>query len=295
MPCGRYIKVSVDWNCSDWVAELSPGARLAWIMLLCHCREAGVNGTVKHMSYKTASRRWDIPESQIAEMYERAVEDGAIVLSIDEEGSSMASITNWDKYQDSSAERVRKWREKKGVKRDVTDVTLRNVTPPDGIQSSGTLSDTTMDIDTTDKSEPDVTLQNVTNVTVTLQHNTTHSVNTVGVGIAELAGMNPYQRAKLLLTYVSQRLGSSPPSDEAVRRCLKDTHPLQVVLKSYDLETAGEMYLLARKSDGTPFGWSYVAGNASALEAKLRGNATGNGARSVAQRALRAMGVDDGG
>lgn len=311
MPCGRYIKLDVAWTSTDWVNMLSMGGQLAWVKLLCYCREAGVKGVVKYMSPRTAHDKWKIPARYIEEMYKAAIEDKSI--EIDE---NSIKIVNWEKYQDSSAVRVQRWRDQKKGSPEPS-VTLRpsepaqppvqpvsgpttiepNTIVSNAIETGIIGSDTRPRINTEvepdvtlcNGTESDVTLQNVTSVTVTLQHNTTH-ISTYSRDVAEIAKMNPYQRAQQVLSYVCERLGSKPPSDGTIMRHLRESHPLQVLLKTYDVPTCGEMYIAARKPDGSPLGWAYVENNASALEAKLKGNTREKPrSQSVAERAMKAI------
>ena len=107
-PVRRWIRVDVGWDDTEWLAGLSAGARLSWIMLLCHTKRDGVAGTAKALSYNVAARRWGVTPAEVREMIEAAREDGAIY----EEGGSWV-VTAWGTYQtDHSNERVKRYRER---------------------------------------------------------------------------------------------------------------------------------------------------------------------------------------
>ena len=105
----RWIRVNTGWDDTEWIAGLSSEARLSWIMLLCHVKRDGIGGACKVLAFSVAARKWGVKATAVAEMIEAGRVDGAIY-----EADGEWSIAAWDKYQpDSSAERVRRYRERK--------------------------------------------------------------------------------------------------------------------------------------------------------------------------------------
>lgn len=156
MASARWIRLDVGWSSSDWIGELRPPSRLAWIELLCYVKSHGVAGTVPLPSTAILSRLWDISRNAIDEMISGGMADGAIVFD-----GRDCLITGWgDRQMDKkAAERMRAYRErqkalsdeKEADKGGLGDVLLRplralrpRARPPD--------TDSDSDIDTTTSS-----------------------------------------------------------------------------------------------------------------------------------------------
>ena len=110
---GRWIRLEVAWDDSDWVSDLEPAAQLAWIKLLCWTKAKGVDGSVKVMAPRNAAKKWDVPPQAVSQMLEAAKDDGAIV-----EAEGRWYVANWRAYQPADAtatERKRKQRERERV------------------------------------------------------------------------------------------------------------------------------------------------------------------------------------
>jgi hypothetical protein len=104
----RWIRLDVGWNDSDWLTDLSPGARLSWVLLLGYVKSVGVAGEVKAMGVKGAARAWNVPVKDVTAMLAAAHQDGAITTN-----DGAWRLTGWDKYQQTdptAAERKRKQR-----------------------------------------------------------------------------------------------------------------------------------------------------------------------------------------
>lgn len=149
----RWIRLDVGWNESDWLADLSMGARLGWVLLLGMVKRDGIGGSVKAPTMKGAARRWGVPESAVVELLGAA--------SAGDEPALMASggtwtVTNWDAYQKpdrTNAERKRKHRERTG--------THRNAVPRHATQTltlTETLKESTAAVGSVEKSEPTYTV-----------------------------------------------------------------------------------------------------------------------------------------
>jgi hypothetical protein len=114
---GRWFRVNTTWSQSDWIATLSPGARLAWIELLSHIKAHGYDGRLRGVTRYTVSRLYNIPIEDVSALFDAAVGHGAMAI-VDGE----VVIAKWGEYQGdpTGAQRVRKHREKE---KDVTPVT----------------------------------------------------------------------------------------------------------------------------------------------------------------------------
>lgn len=121
---GRWFRLNTTWSQSDWLAALSPAARLAWVELLGHVKAHGFDGKLRSVTRNAVSRMYNIPAEDVGAMLEAAQEHGAITI---EEGE--LCVVKWGEYQGdpTGAERVKRYREKKNKLR-VTTVTLTPVT-----------------------------------------------------------------------------------------------------------------------------------------------------------------------
>lgn len=75
---GRFVLLYVGWDHEDWFLDLTPGARLAWIYLLCHVRSCGSGAEVKRLSPKVAARKWSLDVSDVEAMLAAATGNGAL-------------------------------------------------------------------------------------------------------------------------------------------------------------------------------------------------------------------------
>ena len=142
----KWIRLDVEWGASEWLDDLGPEARLAWIGMLCYAKGYGVKGRIKR-SFNRMARVTDVTRDALAAMEEAAI--GADALSVDVDGYWV--ITNWEKYQGdpTSIERKRRSRAtSRSVTRDMRPVT------------------TTVDRDKDSDSDSDIDSDNQTNPVV---------------------------------------------------------------------------------------------------------------------------------
>ena len=105
---GRWLRLDVTWDHSEWVCMLSAEGQLAWIKLLCHVKTHGVQGEAKAISPAVAARHWGVSPAAVEEMEEAARQDGALYR---ENGAWV--VTAWNEYQKpdaTNADRQRRWR-----------------------------------------------------------------------------------------------------------------------------------------------------------------------------------------
>jgi hypothetical protein len=136
---GRWFRVNTTWSQSEWLAVLSPAARLTWIELLAYVKAHGYDGRVRAPSALIFARTVGIPVEDVRELLDAAQADDALRI---EDGHWI--LTGWEEHQGDATvkERVRRHREKRKAQAaagvtgvtddtDVTDVTRyeRNVTP----------------------------------------------------------------------------------------------------------------------------------------------------------------------
>lgn len=125
---GRWFRLNTTWSQSEWIAALSPAARLAWVELLGHVKAHGYDGRLKEVTRYTVSRMYNIPADDVGAMMDAAQTHGAMVIEAGE-----LRITKWREYQGdpTGAARVKRLRERNAEKREDTHVTRYNrvVTP----------------------------------------------------------------------------------------------------------------------------------------------------------------------
>jgi hypothetical protein len=121
---GRWFRVNTTWSQSEWLADLAPAGRLAWIELLGYVKAHGYNGRVRHVTRNIFSRRFSIPKEDVSAMLDAAQGDGALLLV---DGDWV--ITGWVEHQGdpTAVERVRRSRERQKEPENVTR-NRRNVT-----------------------------------------------------------------------------------------------------------------------------------------------------------------------
>lgn len=145
----RWIRLDVGWDRSDWLADLPPGSRLAWVLLLGYVKTVGVAGSVKAMSSRGAARDWNIPEAEFCLMMEAAIRDGAVLKPNPETWE----IAHWDRYQqDGAAERQRRHRADRSRLSPLRDVTEHSVTPVT-LRTQALRSDETLTLTLTETKE----------------------------------------------------------------------------------------------------------------------------------------------
>lgn len=146
----RWIRLDTTWSQSEWLVELPPASRLAWVELLCFVKSYGVAGSVKKPTPAYLARIWGLSKSSIEVMFAAAFHDGALV----QDGQDLI-VTGWSVRQSDpkAAERMKAYRERlKGENADpepenVTGVTrnvtaLRPVTPVTPSRARATLTET---------------------------------------------------------------------------------------------------------------------------------------------------------
>lgn len=150
---GRWIRLDTTWSTSEWLANLSPAARLCWIELLCYVKAHGISGTVKTPALRLVTSLWGVTRDNVTEMLDAATRDNALIF---EDGKWV--VTGWDDYQkdQTAAERQRRYRTKQKedtedtstqpsseAKRNVTPVTrdTRSVTPTKTLSKRSRASD----------------------------------------------------------------------------------------------------------------------------------------------------------
>lgn len=95
MASKRWIRVDVNWDESEWIADLEPAAQLAWVKLLAYVKTNGIRGHVRAPKERIFARLTAIPIDSVRAMLEAAREDGAL----SDEGEDWV-VTNWSKYQE---------------------------------------------------------------------------------------------------------------------------------------------------------------------------------------------------
>lgn len=101
----------MGWEQSDWLAELSTGAKLGWVLLLGYVKSAGVRGEVKALSVRGAARRWGVGPSEIHELLDAATEGDDPALHVED---GVWTIPNWDDYQKPDPTAVERKRRERG-------------------------------------------------------------------------------------------------------------------------------------------------------------------------------------
>lgn len=118
----RWIRLDTTWSQSEWLAELSPEARLVWVELLCYCKAHGTDGNVK-ASNVALQRVTGVTRNAVDELVTRAINHGAII-----EDGGVWCITGWRTYQGdpTATRRMRRYRQRQ--QEDTENVTERGVT-----------------------------------------------------------------------------------------------------------------------------------------------------------------------
>lgn len=116
----RWFRVNTTWSQSEWLADLPPASRLAWIELLGYVKAHGYDGKARAVSPSVFGRMYGIPAKDVQALLDAALADGALRA---DDGSW--TITGWTAHQGdpTGAQRVRRYRERKEKEAQVTDVT----------------------------------------------------------------------------------------------------------------------------------------------------------------------------
>lgn len=147
----RWIRLDVGWSRSEWLAELSPAARLAWVELLTYAKTDGTGGVVRAISPAVFGRNFGIPADDVRAMLEAAASGDDPALIVDE-GSWI--VSKWPDYQETdptAADRMKRYR----ADRSRLSTTLQNrqngVTPSN--ETTKPVTDVTRNVtDVTDRS-----------------------------------------------------------------------------------------------------------------------------------------------
>lgn len=125
---GRWFRLNTTWSQSEWLAVLTPAARLAWVELLGYTKAHGYDGKVRAVAPSIFGRQFGIPTEDVCTMLAAAESDCALETS-----EGQWTITGWDEHQGdaTSRERMRRYRGRKASGDDATEVTRnhRSVTP----------------------------------------------------------------------------------------------------------------------------------------------------------------------
>lgn len=88
-----WLALSVDWQDSEMFDGATPGARLAWVCLLCHVKAKGRGGSARFRPPAFASE-YRLSTRSVLEMLERAQKCGAAIVEGD-----IVTLCNWTSYQ----------------------------------------------------------------------------------------------------------------------------------------------------------------------------------------------------
>jgi hypothetical protein len=94
MGVSRWIRLDLSWSQSEWLADLEPAARLAWVELLGYVKANGVRGRCKAPKVRIFSRLVAIPMEDVEAMMAAGIADGALEI----DGAEWI-VVNWDDYQ----------------------------------------------------------------------------------------------------------------------------------------------------------------------------------------------------
>jgi hypothetical protein len=150
---GRWFRLNTTWSQSEWLAELPPASRLAWVELLSYVKAHGFDGKVRSVSPVVFGRMVGIEPADIKRLLAAADADGALIIDGDD-----WTLTGWQAHQgDPTAKhRMRRYREKQNTE-DVTPVTRndRSVTPTETETETELLEDANASLSGSDKPNAD--------------------------------------------------------------------------------------------------------------------------------------------
>lgn len=137
----RWLRLDCSWSKNDWVGDLEPESRLAWIELLCYVKAYGSYGAVKRTPPHRFAAANGLSEESVKQMEDAAIESGALVSS-----DGTWQVAKWNQYQEDATAAQRKARQRAktghdchgshGDARDVTDVTTTKTITKTDIKSS---------------------------------------------------------------------------------------------------------------------------------------------------------------
>ena len=123
-----WFRLDVQWDESDWLADLPWHVRAVWPVILAHVKTYGRQGKCDAPVLRRFAAGHDIPLECIEVLLEAAGKEGAMEIT-----AETWQVTKWAEYQGAeSLERVRRFRDRNATEPDapvtVTDETPRNVT-----------------------------------------------------------------------------------------------------------------------------------------------------------------------
>jgi len=104
---GRWIRLDVNWDDSDWLADLPWAVRAVWPLILAHVKTMGTGGVCEAPNTRRFCAAHDVPQECVEALLEGAVAHGAM------EVGQTWRIVRWADYQRSeSYERVQRFRQR---------------------------------------------------------------------------------------------------------------------------------------------------------------------------------------
>lgn len=107
---GRWLRLDIRWQDSEWLDALDGHAANCWPPFLCYVKRNGVGGRCKMTGVAVLARHWRVARGDVEALVAAALAHGALVVEGDE-----WVVTGWAKYQPidvTSAARQAKRREK---------------------------------------------------------------------------------------------------------------------------------------------------------------------------------------
>ncbi len=120
----RWIRLDVTWSQSEWIEDLPPASRLAWIELLCFVKTNGVAGSVKKPSPAYLARIWGLSKSSVEVMLAAASHDEAIF-----QDRENLMVTGWGVRQSDPKAAMRMTAYRERLKGESPNLGLEAVTP----------------------------------------------------------------------------------------------------------------------------------------------------------------------
>jgi len=115
-----WFKLYCGWW-MGWLVELSPEARLCWVLLIEHVKEKGTKGDALAMAPKIAAARWLVSEQAVTELLEAAVASQAVTVT-----NGRWIVNKWEEYQSDPTATKRKQEERERKKGQNTDSQVQN-------------------------------------------------------------------------------------------------------------------------------------------------------------------------
>ena len=98
----RWIRLDVNWEDTEWLADLTGCEAGCWPRLLCIAKQSGIRGTVSIPSIRVLANRWRVDVEDIENMRDAAISAGAIEVD-----GKVWTICSWDEYQPDMTNRKR--------------------------------------------------------------------------------------------------------------------------------------------------------------------------------------------